>query len=92
MKQSLHLTAVIEREGGGFVSLCPEIDVARQGDTMEEARANLVEAVELFFEVADASEVSVRMSRKPREPSPAVSVGPLAIAVSRRTTSCAPRL
>jgi predicted RNase H-like HicB family nuclease len=92
MKQSLHLTAVIEREGDGFVSFCPELDVASQGDTIEEARANLVEAVELFLEVADESEISARMSRKPREPSPAASVEPLGYAVSRRTTSCAPRL
>ena len=68
MTQSLHLTAVIEREGDGFVSLCPEIDVASQGDTMEEAHANLVEAVELFFEVADESEVSTRMDGRPRDP------------------------
>jgi predicted RNase H-like HicB family nuclease len=44
------LTAVIEREGDGYVSLCPELDTARQGDTIEEARANRHEAVELFFE------------------------------------------
>jgi predicted RNase H-like HicB family nuclease len=92
MKQSLHLTAVIEREGDGFVSLCPEIDVASQGDTIAEARANLLEAVELFLEAADESEASARMNRKPREPSPAASVEPLAHAVSRRTTSTAPRL
>jgi predicted RNase H-like HicB family nuclease len=67
MKQSLHLTAVIEREGDGFVSFCPELDVASQGDTIEEARANLVEAVDLFFEAADESEISARMSRRPRE-------------------------
>ena len=62
MKQNLQLTALIEREGDGFVSLCPEIDVASQGDTIEEARANLVEALELFFETADESEISRRLS------------------------------
>jgi predicted RNase H-like HicB family nuclease len=58
MKRNLQLTAVIEREGDGFGSLCPELDLASQGDTIEEARANLVEALELFFEVADESEIS----------------------------------
>ena len=63
MKQSLQLTAVIEREGDGFVSLCPELDVASQGDTIEEARVNLAEALGLFFEAADDSEVTRRLSR-----------------------------
>lgn len=62
MKQNLQLTAVIEREGDGFVSLCPEIDVASQGDTIEDARANLIEALELFFESADPSEITRRLS------------------------------
>lgn len=62
MKRNLQLTAVIEREGDGFVSLCPELDLASQGDTIEEARANLVEALELFFEVADESEVRRRVA------------------------------
>lgn len=51
------LTAVICREEGGFFSLCPEIDVASQGDTIEEAKNNLKEAVELFFECASKEEV-----------------------------------
>ncbi|HWK88335.1 MAG TPA: type II toxin-antitoxin system HicB family antitoxin [Longimicrobium sp.] len=62
MKQSLQLTAVIEREGDGYVSLCPEIDVASQGDSIEEARTNLIEALELFFESADESEIARRLS------------------------------
>jgi predicted RNase H-like HicB family nuclease len=62
MKQNLQLTAVIEREGDGFVSLCPELDIASQGDTIEEARANLIEALELYFEVADDAEISRRLS------------------------------
>jgi predicted RNase H-like HicB family nuclease len=43
------LTAIIEREDGGYVSLCPELDIASQGDTIEQALANLKEALELFF-------------------------------------------
>lgn len=54
------LTAVIEREGDGFVALCPEVDVASQGDTIEQARANLQEALELFFETANEAEITER--------------------------------
>jgi predicted RNase H-like HicB family nuclease len=55
------LTTIIEREGDGYVSLCPELDIASQGDTVEEARANLREALELFFETADPAEVGSRL-------------------------------
>lgn len=61
----LQLTAVIEREGDGYVSLCPEIDVASQGATADEARANLKEAVELFFESASDREIAERWTRVP---------------------------
>jgi predicted RNase H-like HicB family nuclease len=60
MADSARLTAIIEREGDGYVALCPEYDVASQGDTIEEARANLVEALTLFFECADATEINRR--------------------------------
>jgi predicted RNase H-like HicB family nuclease len=56
------LTALIERDGDGYVALCPELDVASQGDTVESARDNLQEAVELFLETADQSEVMERLS------------------------------
>jgi predicted RNase H-like HicB family nuclease len=62
MKQNRQLTAIIEREGSGFVALCAELDIASQGETVEEARRNLLEAVELFFETADPSEVESRLS------------------------------
>ena len=55
------LTAIIEREGGGYVSLCPELDIASQGDTIQEARDNLREALELFFEAASPEEIKQRM-------------------------------
>jgi len=51
------LTAIIEREGDGYVSLCPELDIASQGNNVEEARDNLKEALELFFETASPDEV-----------------------------------
>lgn len=60
MQRTRRLTAIIEREDDGFVSLCPELDIASQGGSIEEARANLVEALTLFFETADPSEVAVR--------------------------------
>ncbi|HEY9141178.1 MAG TPA: type II toxin-antitoxin system HicB family antitoxin [Bryobacteraceae bacterium] len=60
MTQPVRLTAIIEREDEGFVSLCPELDVASQGSSIEEARTNLVEALSLFFETADPSEVARR--------------------------------
>ena len=56
----MKLTAIIEREGDGFVALCPELDIASQGNAIEEARANLQEAVELFLETASADEVERR--------------------------------
>ena len=55
------LTAIIEREGQGYVSLCPELDIASQGDTIEEARKNLQEALELFFETASKEEIRTRL-------------------------------
>jgi len=61
MKQLQHFTGIIEREGNGYVALCPELDIASQGDTVEEAKRNLVEAIELFFEAADPAEVQRRM-------------------------------
>ena len=51
------LTAIIEREESGYSALCPEYDIASQGGTIEEARDNLIEALTLFFECADAAEV-----------------------------------
>lgn len=56
------LTATIWREDDGFVSLCPELDIASQGDTVETARENLREAVELFFEAAESSEIESRLN------------------------------
>jgi predicted RNase H-like HicB family nuclease len=53
-------TAVIEREDDGFVALCPELDIASEGASIEEARSNLIEALTLFFEVADPSEIARR--------------------------------
>jgi predicted RNase H-like HicB family nuclease len=55
------LTAIIEREGDGYVALCPELDIASQGDTVDQARKNLKEALELFFETASSEEIDARL-------------------------------
>ena len=60
MRIMRRLTAIIEREDDGFVALCPELDIASEGSTVEEARTNLVEALTLFYEFADASEIDRR--------------------------------
>lgn len=57
----MRLTAIIEREGSGYVSLCPELDIASQGDTVEQARDNLREALGLFFECASTEEIKSRL-------------------------------
>ncbi len=56
-----NLTAIIQAADGGFVALCPQLDVCSQGDTVEQARANLREALELFFETAPSDEVARRL-------------------------------
>lgn len=61
MNKTQQFTAIIEREGNGYVSLCPELDIASQGDNVEEARQNLVEALELFFETAAPTEIQSRL-------------------------------
>jgi len=70
-----HLAAIIEREGNGYVSLCPELDVASQGDSIEEARENLREALELFFERASPEEVQRRVHQEVYVTSVEVAVG-----------------
>ena len=54
-------TAIIEREGDGYVALCAELDIASQGTTVAEARENLKEALELFFETASTTEIEHRL-------------------------------
>ena len=61
MKDTRNFTAIIEKEGDGYVSLCPELDIASQGDSVENAKANLHEAIELFFEHASEDEVNYRL-------------------------------
>jgi predicted RNase H-like HicB family nuclease len=64
MNKVLQLTAVIERAGEGYVSTCQELDIVSQGDTVEGARVNLVEAVEGFLEAAPPSEIRRRLKKE----------------------------
>jgi predicted RNase H-like HicB family nuclease len=50
VQRTEHLTAIIEREDDGYVALCPELDIASQGQSVEDASSNLREALSLFFE------------------------------------------
>ena len=52
----MKLTAIIKKddETGLYVAWCPEVDVASQGKTLEDALSNLKEALELYFEDEDA--------------------------------------
>ena len=55
------LTAIVEREDNGYVALCPEVDIASQGVSVAEARANLEEALALYFETASSEEIERRL-------------------------------
>ena len=61
MKKQHVFTAIIEHEGDGYSALCPELDIASQGDCVEDARKNLIEAIELFFETASETEIQERL-------------------------------
>lgn len=63
MRNFRRFTGIIEQEGDGYVSLCPELDIASQGNSVEEARNNLIEALELFFEAAAPPEIEQRFHK-----------------------------
>jgi predicted RNase H-like HicB family nuclease len=73
-KSRLSLTAVIQRSEKYFVALCPELDVVSQGKTVEEARGNIAEAVELFLETASPAELKQRLHQE-------IYISPLEVAV-----------
>jgi predicted RNase H-like HicB family nuclease len=62
MAQIQQFTAIIEKDEEWYVALCPELDLASQDETVEEARQNLIEALELFFETASPSEIRERLA------------------------------
>lgn len=47
------MTAALHREEDWYLAQCLEVDVASQGDTIDEALTNLAEAVELYLEEVD---------------------------------------
>lgn len=61
MENVKQFTAIIEREDDSYVALCPELDIVSQGCSVEEARKNLKEAIELFFETASKEEIRERL-------------------------------
>ncbi|MEA2465658.1 MAG: hypothetical protein QOJ98_3405 [Acidobacteriota bacterium] len=60
MSDTRRFTAMIYREGGGYVALCPELDVASQGDSLADASSNLRDALDLFLETAAPREIACR--------------------------------
>ena len=50
----MQFSAVITKEDDYYVALCPELDIASQGRSIEKALENLKEAVALYFEDEDA--------------------------------------
>lgn len=56
----MELTAIMNRDGAGYVALCPQLDIASQGNSVELALENLREAIELFCEAAGPAELAVR--------------------------------
>lgn len=55
-------TAVLRREEDQYVAFTPDLDIASQGDTTEEALSNLREAVSLFLECAPPEELAGRLT------------------------------
>ena len=64
MKGNHGFTDFTEKKHDQCVWLCPELDIASQGVTHEEGKANLIEALELFFETASESEISIRLQNQ----------------------------
>jgi predicted RNase H-like HicB family nuclease len=58
VNKTLELSAVVRKENGIYVALCPEFDVASQGKSVEEALKNLKEALELYLEDGDVEKPS----------------------------------
>ena len=57
----MKLTAVIEREGDGYVSFCPELDIASQGEPSNLPGIICVKLWNFFLESASREEVKQRL-------------------------------
>ena len=53
MESKLLLNVIVKQEDKGYSVICPELNVASQGETFEEAIDNIIEAVELYIESAE---------------------------------------
>lgn len=53
-RRFMQLMAVVKQEGKWYSAMCPDVDIASQGKTFNEARTNLQESLELYFEDKDA--------------------------------------
>lgn len=62
--KALDFQAVIIPEKGSYSAWSPDLDVASQGDTVEEAIANLKEAIELHIECFKPSEIEELKNRQ----------------------------
>ncbi len=58
IEKTQKFTKIIAKEGNLYVSLCPELDIASQDTTVEEAKGNLKEALELFLETTTPKEIA----------------------------------
>lgn len=54
----MRLTAAITREPPWYVARCLEVEVASQGESVDDALANLREALELYFEDTPAPDLT----------------------------------
>ncbi|RUM89224.1 MAG: type II toxin-antitoxin system HicB family antitoxin [Thermodesulfatator sp.] len=70
-----YLTAILTKEDDMFAAFCPELDIASQGKSVEEAKSNLAEAVELFFETASKNEIEERLKTD-------IFISPLEVAIA----------
>lgn len=64
MNKNYTFTVIIEKEDNMYVAVCTELDIASQGNTIIEAKENLKQAIELFIETADPSEVESRTTKE----------------------------
>lgn len=66
------LKCLVEPEDDWYVSYCEELGIASQGETVNEAKRNLEEAIEMFFEDASHSEIMGLLA--PLEPESPVEI------------------
>jgi len=78
------LTAIIQKEDDMFVALCPELDIASQGYTIEEAKKNLEEAVAIFFEYASPEEIKERLKERLKEE---IYISPFEVSIAQTESS-----